>query len=139
MWGSRTALLLGLAVGQFAQAIDLLMNEPVILYTDVSPKLRIITKSSAFSGAFHGRSNSIAEARAEIIMRGAHAVHVRYRFFNLRVLATPPPLPSSSTPLQGLMASDIECTFTPSIDPASYTISIANDIMLSLVLNPGKK
>jgi hypothetical protein len=33
-----------------AQNIELLQNEPIILYADVSPKLRIITKSSAFSG-----------------------------------------------------------------------------------------
>ena len=31
-------------------AVQLLQNEPTILYADVSPKLRIITKSSAFSG-----------------------------------------------------------------------------------------
>jgi len=37
------------------------------------------------------------------------------------------------------MPSDIECTFTPKVDPAAYSINIANDIMLSLVLNPDKK
>ena len=41
--------------------------------------------------------------------------------------------------VQGLMPSDIECTFTPKVDPAAYSINIANDIMLSLVLNPDKK
>jgi len=75
------------AVAQVAQSIALLKNEAMILYSDVSPKLRIITKSSAFSG---------------------------------------------------LMASDIECVFTPKVDPSAYTINIANDIMLTLTLNPKK-
>jgi hypothetical protein len=69
-------------------AVQLLQNEPTILYADVSPKLRIITKSSAFSG---------------------------------------------------LLATDIECVFTPIIDPSIYTLNVANDIMLSLSLVPGKK
>ena len=37
------------------------------------------------------------------------------------------------------MPSDIECVFTPKVDPSVYTVSIANDIMLSLTLNEGKK
>lgn len=39
-----------LAFASVSSAIDLLQNEPVILYNEISPKLRIITKSSAFSG-----------------------------------------------------------------------------------------
>jgi hypothetical protein len=71
-----------------AQPIDLLQNEAIILYADVSPKLRIITKSSAFSG---------------------------------------------------VMPNDVECVFSPKVDPSVYTVNIVNDIMLSLTLNPGKK
>jgi len=37
-----------------------------------------------------------------------------------------------------LMASDIECVFTPKVDPSAYTINIANDIMITLTLNPKK-
>ena len=37
-----------------------------------------------------------------------------------------------------LMASDIECVFTPKVDPSAYTINIANDIMMTLTLNPKK-
>ena len=40
------------ALATRASALQLLKNEPTILYADVSPKLRIITKSSAFSGKF---------------------------------------------------------------------------------------
>ena len=40
------------ALAARASALQLLKNEPTILYADVSPKLRIITKSSAFSGKF---------------------------------------------------------------------------------------
>jgi hypothetical protein len=36
------------------------------------------------------------------------------------------------------MASDIECVFTPKVEPSAYTINIANDIMLTLTLNPKK-
>jgi hypothetical protein len=52
-------------LAQVAQSIELLKNEAMILYSDVSPKLRIITKSSAFSG---GNARS-ALARFEVYIR----------------------------------------------------------------------
>jgi hypothetical protein len=44
------SLLCFLSVCVAQATIDLLQNEPILLYTDVSPKLRIITKGSAFAG-----------------------------------------------------------------------------------------
>jgi hypothetical protein len=38
------------ACAQAAHSVELLMNEPTILYNDVSPKLRVITKQAAFAG-----------------------------------------------------------------------------------------
>lgn len=32
------------------QGFELLKNEPIVLYNDVSPKLRIVAKDSAFNG-----------------------------------------------------------------------------------------
>jgi hypothetical protein len=41
------------ALAQGVQALELLKNEAMILYADVSPKLRVITKSSAFKGGVY--------------------------------------------------------------------------------------
>ena len=38
-----------------------------------------------------------------------------------------------------MLASDVECVFTPNIDPSMFTLNIANDIMLTIALNPKKK
>jgi len=69
------------ALAQGAQALELLKNEAMILYSDVSPKLRVITKSSAFKGGVKAEpcpcvSRSLC---IYIYARGARAYFKHYR------------------------------------------------------------
>jgi len=69
------------ALAQGAQALELLKNEAMILYSDVSPKLRVITKSSAFKGGVKAEPCPCASRSLCIYIyaRGARAYFKHYR------------------------------------------------------------
>ena len=56
--------------------------------------------------------------------------------------SAPSPPPSDllpNAPDAGILESNIELSFTPSLKSTSYNISIASDTVLTLSLLPGKK
>jgi len=83
LFGALVASLASLAAAEVK-----IVERPMMLYSTVSPKLRIQTEKPAFAG---------------------------------------------------ILESNIELMFTPSLKPGAYNVSIASDTVLTLSLLPGKK